>query len=134
MTPSSEAPIGGSRKGGPKRVLRCGPSSREVVALSDSPHPPGDEKLPESQMGPPPKLAYSVSEQRLNQHGVSKTMPAKARPAKLRLPALKAALDASREFRAWSACFGLSPSDADRIGANVKAAAGDNPFAPRGTS
>jgi len=46
-------------------------------------------------------------------------------------PALKAALDASREFRAWSACFGLSPSDADRIGANIKAAPGDNPFAPR---
>lgn len=46
-------------------------------------------------------------------------------------PALKAALDASREYRSWSACFGLSPSDADRIGANIKAAPGDNPFAPR---
>lgn len=45
-------------------------------------------------------------------------------------PALKAALDASREFRSWSACFGLSPSDADRIG-NIKAAPADNPFAPR---
>ncbi len=49
-------------------------------------------------------------------------------------PALKAALDASREFRSWSACFGLSPSDADQLGANVKAAPGDNPFVPRGTS
>lgn len=47
---------------------------------------------------------------------------------------MRAALDASREFRSWSGCFGLSPSDADRLGANVKAAPDDNPFAPRGTS